>query len=418
MEGLNLKTTLKICIVVLLVICILLLVVGSGFKLSLMTGSEGLQVGVWGFQPKADALGAYSINQTLPSPFVWAQQPVDPYNTLIRHVGSGDTAGTLLVERQQPYPESGLASREITYYVKVSETETQTVWKKVVGIIQPWTFILQISLRPVAGEYYAWRNHAVWLGMGTVKWDRAYSDPDDPSKSSDAGWSIPLSAYIEEYNPYGDWTEDDGTTKKTPPPEWVAECCVITPDFNGRTVTLYSDPNSAVSLDDVWYTGMNGQPYFKTLNSTLTSELYPDTKFQNHVYFRITFTDFRPYMEYNFGMLQAVWYPSVYYRIRVYYLSLGEFTYITEKGELPEWENRTWTKVFMPAYYLIDEICRDLNLLNPFSVFGPYAGFVAFLFLLFIVFIIIIAVLAIFFPGVLARLTGGLGKAKRSFKGG
>ncbi|MEM3622815.1 MAG: hypothetical protein QXR76_03475 [Candidatus Bathyarchaeia archaeon] len=368
-----------------------------------MTGSEGLQVGVWGFQPNAAVLGAYDINTTLPSPFAWGQQPMDPSNALIRHVGSGDTAGTMLIETQKPYPETGLASREITYFVKVSENETHTVWKKVVGIVQPWTFVLQISLRPIAGEYYAWRNHAVWLGMGTVKWDRAYSDPDDPSKSSDAGWSIPLSAYIEEYNPYGSWTEDDGVTKKTPPAQWVAECCVLTPDYSGRTVTLYDDPNKGVTLDEIWYAGMQGQPYFKTLNETLSSELYPDTKFKNHVYFRIAFSDFRPYMEYNWGMLQAVWYPSVYYRIRVYYLSLGEFTYVLQKDEIPQWEERGWTQIFMPAYYLIDEICRTLNILNPFSAFGPYAGIVAFVFLIIIILAIIFVLLAIFAPWVLTK---------------
>jgi len=411
------KTTVKVAMVLLFLIIIIVAFM-PGTRLSIMPGPEGLQVGVWGFQPDSTVLGAYSTNQTLPIPFAWGQQPVDPYNALIlRNPQPGEYApdyrGVMLVERQQPYPETGSASRQITYYVKVSENQTHITWQKVVGIVVPWTFTLQISLRPQADSYYAWRNHAVWLAMGTIKWNRAYSDPDDPSKSSDAGWSIPLSVYIENYDPTGGgWVNQDGTQKKVPPPDWISQVCVLTPDFSGRTITLYDNPNQMVTLDDLWYKGMDGLPYFATLNESVAPSLYPDTRFKNAVYFRFTFTDFRPYMVYNLGQLTEVWYPSVSYRIRVYYLELGEFTYIQQKEEIPQWEQRGWTQIFMPAYYFIDSIFKALNILNPFAVFGPFAGLVAFIFLLVIAFIIGIILLAIFFPGAFARLTGALTKAK------
>ena len=96
--------------------------------LYLMPGPEGLQVGTWGFQPDSTEIGVWSTEEDLPVPFSWGQQPVDPYNTLIlREPQPGEYApdhrGVMLVERQQPYPETGASMREITYFVKIYENE-------------------------------------------------------------------------------------------------------------------------------------------------------------------------------------------------------------------------------------------------------------------------------------------------------
>jgi hypothetical protein len=99
-----------------------------------------------------------------------------------------------------------------------------------------------------------------------------------------------------------------------------------------------------------------------------------------------------------------VWFPSVIYRLRVYYLELGEFIYTQKEEEIPEWEERGWAKIFTPIGEWWDNFFTALGWWNPFNIFGPYAGFAAFLFTLLIVGFIALIIVAIFFPWVIPRL--------------
>jgi hypothetical protein len=337
-EGLNLKATLKICIVALLVICILLLVVGSGFKL------------------------------------------MDPSNTLISHVGSGEYA--------YYGPEVSGVPYETVYLWSRNNARGNSLCAG--GDVQ---YTMQRIYNDTAGTY----RFDIYRGILFF----------NTSGIEIAGRSVTLKLYVVE--PYSlpqnitVWIDSNGVYPRFP---------VSDSYFGDYNYLLYDTMvGSGICTSSGWFsitinasavntTGLTGFMLRTSddVNAIPPTNNPPQEGWQLNKYYGIGFIGIHYSVEEEHPQLVVEERPTI--------------------GEFPQWKNRTWTQVFMPAYYLIDEICRDLNLLNPFAVFGPYAGFVAFLFLLFIVFIIIIAVLAIFFPGVLARLTGGLGKAKRSFKGG
>lgn len=420
------------------ILLILVLIASFGLvstlsPLGLWPGVEGLDAGVVGYQTKAPSeyAGYYGTNERFPSydenpQYEWDQWPtVDPYNTLISKSWKtwfALSTHTLLVERQTPTRDESLTGRKIEYWVPYGNNSRM----KVVGTVVPWTFTVQIAIRPGSGVY-EWPKfeggEAVWFGLGTKKWDRAYPDPDNRSILSNAGWSIPLAVYIEKYDPYGFWTEDDKQRTQKPKTEWVTECVQITPDLDGRTITLFSDPETPVTLDDVWYHGgLSSSAISNTLealNSTVAFDPRPDTRFASHTYFKFTFTMFKPKQERDWlNQVTAVWYPSVIYRLRVYYLELGQFIYVQEEEDLPPWDPRAWGKIFTPYKDWWDSFFGALGILNPFGVFGPWAPFVAFLFTLFIIGIIIFVLILIFFPSLLARGAHGIGQARQAYETG
>lgn len=294
---------------------------------------------------------------------------------------------------------------------------------KVSGYVVPWVFNIQLALMPgnAWDEGYFCNGEAVWFGLGTKRWDRAYPDPENASVMSMAGWSIPLAVYIEKYDPYGYWTENDKQRKRQPAVEWINECVQLTPNLDGRTITLFRDPANPVTLDDLWYQGnldsgaLSGA--LSAVNSSVATNPLPDSRFASHAYFKFTFTKFKPKEETDwFGMPIAYWFPSVIFRLRVYYLELGEFIYVQEQGELPEWQGREWYKMFSPFGDWMQAFFSALGWWNPFNVFGPYSGFVAFLFLLGVLAIVIVVLLAIFAPWVLPRIAKTLGSTRREWR--
>jgi hypothetical protein len=263
------------------------------------------------------------------------------------------------------------------------------------------------------------QGEAVWFGLGTKAWNRAFQDPENTSAYSNAGWSIPLSCYIEKYSKYGEfWTEKDGQRQKKPATEWVDQCVQITPDYDGRTVQLFTNPETPTVLTDIWYHGdldtSGVSSALDTVNASVVSipnPLAPDSRFANNAYFKFTFTKFKVKDELDWlGQLVAVWYPSVYFRLRVYYLELGEFTYVQKGEDLPEWDARGWLRIFAPYGDWAEAFFNALGMLNPFSVFGPYAGLVAFLFILAIVIVVVLALVAVFAPWAFRRLTKATGQ--------
>jgi len=102
---------------------------------------------------------------------------------------------------------------------------------------------------------------------------------------------------------------------------------------------------------------------------------------------------------------------AVMYTLRVDVLQQHKYTLETAyKPPEPTWPSDyfSWAESFWTWLFGF----------SPFAIFGDYAAFVAFLCLLGIVAIVIVVLLAIFAPGVLARLTGGLGRAQKSWKTG
>jgi hypothetical protein len=431
---------LLILLGLILTLIVVLPLINNSFMLGLWPGTEGLDAGVAGYQTAQTdngKTGYWSTKEEFPvkkpdgssySPrYRWTQWPtVDPYNTLIARTDDyflNTKTQTLRVERQTPTRDESVAGKQIEYWIFDKAPDGSNRKTKIVGTVVPWTFVLQISIVPGTNSYlpYFQEGEAVWFGLGTKVWNRAYGSEASTNYVNYAGWSIPISVYIEQYNPYGKWSNNDNTQDQTPKSEWVAECVQITPDYSGRTVTLFSDPTTPVSLDDMWYQGSLNEvglsQALQALNGTLAPDPRPDTAFANHAYFKFTFTKFNPKEEYDWlNQHTATWYPSVYYKLRVYYLELGEFVYVEKEQNLPSWDPRVWAKTFTPLQDWWNSFFGALGVLNPFGIFGPWAPFVAFLFTLFVIGIIIIVLLAIFAPWVLPRITGSLGHAIGSYK--
>jgi hypothetical protein len=405
---------------------------------SLFPTTEGLNFGVGGFQSNLLSLDSTRYtNETLASytskagdyvlGFAWGQQPVNPFVCDVQE-SLREGTGTIAIRRQTPTPDLSIPTTHIQYWVKLKEDDNTVTWKKVEGDVVAYTFNLEISLQPTT--YDVWlegtatsmpflRYQGIWFNLGTVVWNRAVYDPNDPSKTADAAYSIPLSVYIEDVDKYGGvgWYVNDVNTRSKPPSSWVEECIQLSDVLGGGDYwTLYTNPKEPASLNDIWYKTTD----YSSLNATLasTNTLYPDTGFQSNAWCRIGFNMFRPAHELNLypSTLKARWFPCLAIKVRVYYLSLGEFTYVQQKSELPPWTWTGWLQVFTPIGQFWNDFFGALGMLNPFNVFGAYAGFVGFLFLLLVIGIIIIALLAIFAPWALKRLTGGLGAAKTSWE--
>lgn len=419
-----------VCTVIILAIITITLIFNiQSFRLQLWPGPEGLDAGVVAYQTKfpTHQAGVYYTDEPLPTgdnpSYEWTQWPtVDPYNTLIAKTNWFWSTGykqELLVERRTPTRDTLLESRKIEYWIPMAENE----WKKVVGTVVPWVFEVQIALKPGSGSDYTKFNdgEAVWFGIGTKKWDKAYPDPDNQTQFSHAGWSIPLAVYIEKYDPYGYWSENDKQRRQIPKSEWVTECVQITPDLDGRTITLFQNPETPVSLDEVWYQGnlelgaLNSA--LGMLNETVALNPYPDTDFASHAYFKFTFSNFQPKAETDWlGQTTALWFPSVIYRLRVYYLELGTFIYTQKQDELPDWEPREWQKMFTPYKEWWDSFFATFGVLNPFGVFGAFAPLAAFLFTFVVIGIILLILLLIFAPSFMVRLVRGGKRVHHAWK--
>lgn len=425
------KQLVGLCLVTLTIV--VLLVASQVHPFQLYPGLEGLDAGVVGYQIKepSEAMGYYQTNEQFPDGdlnprYEWTQYPtVDPYNTRInKHWVQGEWLQTqcdknILVERQTPTRDTTLEGRKVEYWLDIGEDKR----KHIVGTVVPWTFKLAISMH---GDYHSIPafedGEGVWFGLGTKRWDRAYPDPDNTDVYSNAGFSIPLAVYIEEFEDAPLWHDDENNWKK-PERAWIDECVDVTPSLSGRTITLFNDPITPVTLDDVWYQGgMSSSAVsdaLAALNSSLSPNPYPDSEFQSHCYFKISFERFAVFQEKDFwGSVTATWFPAIEYRLRVYYLELGEFIYTQEEDEIPPWEPRGWTVIFSPVWYWWEDFFEALNMVNPFRVFGPWAPFVAFLFLLFLIAVGILICVAIFAPHLLARGARSVGRARYEYKAG
>jgi hypothetical protein len=153
----------------------------------------------------------------------------------------------------------------------------------------------------------------------------------------------------------------------------------------------------------------------KQLNGTLYPNPNPDSEFSNHAYFKFTFTRFKPFEEDIGPAHVATWFPSVYYKLRVYYLELGNFTYVQE--EFPPWDPRGWSKTLTPFAEFWNSIGGAIGWFNPFNIFGDYAGLVAFIFTLMVAGFVILILLAIFAPWTIPRIFEGLRSAAKGTRG-
>jgi hypothetical protein len=243
------------------------------------------------------------------------------------------------IEINIQHPERVGSEYVIEYWVKVQEDESKEVWKKVVAWRELYEFNIEISAKPKSkdGRWYAgyFKDTYVWFALGTVVWDRAVTDPDNPSKHADNVYNIPIDAFVVYVmdEPYPKRGDSEGYVEPTPEMKAYAQ---IVPEAGGRRITLYDSPSVYANPLEYFMWG--------DLNKTLAGDPRPDSRFEQVAYFNIQLKQFGTYIEKDntwYGLAGVTfYYPVKTIRVRVVYLRFGEFIYTYDKDTEPP---PTWT---------------------------------------------------------------------------
>lgn len=372
-------------IFLILVAILIVYFASSGYmRMSIIPMFEGLNVGIHGFSPYGSST-TYDTSQDLPLPYVWISR--DPYNAIIQK------------ENCKVAIEIGLAYKEdpiktVHYTVKTGEDNSKVYYKEIIGLLVPYYLDLQIYVPP--GSYGEFQGDIVWFVAQTVKWNRAISDPTNPYKSYVSSYSIPIAIMIDDYKVVG-FKDPSGALIQ--PNSNMLEYAQLSPSMEGRIFALYSEPSSYAKLSDLY---QDPQTIIQTLNQSLTGNPTPDTRFKQQVFFPINLVKFGTYASWKL-LWTDYYYPSVYYKLKVYYLQFGEFVFSVDKSMVEDWEKRESVLVNnQPSIF--EAIAKWFS--SPLNIFGLWVtGIVAF-----IIVIIIALILAFGLPTVLSWIRGGIEK--------
>ncbi len=328
--------------------------------LSLVPGPEGVRTINYGVQMSsgANVLRASKLD-ALPSGFKWVStQPsvmtVEHQKTTQSEPFGGmwlsgpewyytNDGGQVRSEVQRAQltgdPLSG-TTKTLEYYKYVQINETKVQIKKVVVNLVPAEFILQLSIVPGKGVY-TWEGQRLWYTLDTVTWMNAYAssppaDPDpltnDTTKlmSSNYRGAFPIFAWVDEYKDWV-WTDSLGNMKSVPPDTNAASFVQLDPSLEGRTIDLYTSPSQTYDL--MLNSEILTNPAL--LEAALKPDSLPDPRFAQTVYTYITLSHFGAYVKPT-GPLggyssNEIWYPSIFYELRVVYALYGEYVYLWTK---------------------------------------------------------------------------------------
>jgi hypothetical protein len=380
-------------------------------KFQLTPGPEGVRAIVYGVQFGSGSPVLVASNlDPLPPGYSWGSTQ-STVMTLQHLKQAGEPAGgflvngpgwwyendqaTLRVEVQRPFLQDdpiGLSSQTLSYYRYTRVSDTEVKIEKVVARVIPADFILQLSAEPPG--VYTWRDTRIWLALDTVTWMNAYasSPPPDPNPLTNESvkfigasyrGAFPVIAWVGEYK---DWVfkDDKGNYRSNPPDDNAVSFVQVDPSLAGRFIDLYKTPNQKYDL--VLAADVARNPGL--LSQALSPGWLPDPRFAETVYTYWTLNSFGAYVQptglWGSYSSSTIWYPALYYRIRVVYVVYGEYVYLwTTKtagqvGYTPgTWELRETTKESTA-----DPITAFLRALfgNPLALLG--AGLFAFLIIL------------------------------------
>ena len=242
--------------------------------------------------------------------------------------------------------------------------------------------IVSVSKKALFGSYgdlwYAGvaKGLQLWFAMGTVVWDRALTDPDDPTLHSVNAFNVPIAVYVVSSQLNGGETEVKAENSDTVPssfPSEVYNYVLTDADAGGRRITLYDEPSDRAN--PIAYFADPSNIY--SINSSLAVDSDPDSRFRSVVFFPITLTHFGNYYEFDkecnalFGEPWAkayVWYPAKTIRLRVVYLKFGKLVYTlqSDTSAVP-----TWTTATTPSKKCTFQMLRALNA-GSFSRLEPH----------------------------------------------
>lgn len=264
-------------------------------------------------------------------------------------------------------------TQTLTYDKKIRISSNQVEIHRFTVNIIPAEFVIQISAVPSQEGVYTWTNTRIWYVLDTVVWENAFpgtlastlslENSSTVLLASNYRGAFPILGWIDKYQDWT-WTKPDGSSNTVPPDSMAAAFCQLDPSLEGREITLYTAPDSTynrmLSSDIV-----NDEEF---LRKALEPNNLPDPRFAQTVYFYITLTNFGAYIHHTgfLGMTREIYFPAVYYRLRVVYAVYGEWVYLwtaqsaAQVGYYPEtWQVRNATKV--TQYDPITKFWLDLS---------------------------------------------------------
>ena len=347
--------------VLVLIIACGLVAVAVFRPLSLVPGPEGLDIRFYGFNPWGDQCWlsscVYSVNGTADPPYYWVSR--SPYTAsfgvarnsyrcrgnAFAHVCVADESWELKVNVGTPMKVG--EDRAFTYWVNESGHYVKVVaWREVYEVPVEIVAVPKKGLvrDPYGGEELWFAGAAkgvqLWFALGTVVWNRAVPDPDNPAVHSVNVFNVPIAVYVEssEVNGWEKRSENSGSVPDYLPSN-VYNFVVTSADASGRRIALYTEPSDRAdvlqfsSVDDV--------------RDYVAGDPRPDSRFRSVVFFPITLNQFGAYYEFDCGgniftgyyAKAYIWYPAKTIRLRIIYLRFGKFVYTVsnDRSVVPSW---------------------------------------------------------------------------------
>ena len=280
---------------------------------TILPGFEGETGALYGYQPSTEAVS--SLGNALVTPpgacsYAWVGTPtltqgsikvVSPGNGLL---GSQCLAltktDTLQLDAQQnlvtyssPYTEP----IPVSYHVPIPGT---TDWKNVTGSVEEYTYNLDISVESGSSGSWTFAGDTIWFNLASLVWNEA---SQDPYNSSITGPTFEAPLYGVVYiNPT--W-QNQGSSQ--------CSICVT-----GQSLSFYNAPSA---VGQTLVTLSDDQAPTSGLNASLSSQLAPDSRMQQLVYYPVTIDQ----MKSNCPIGGQCSYPSVQVSILLYTLRIGEY---------------------------------------------------------------------------------------------
>lgn len=359
-------------------------------RLSLVPGAEGLDLRFYGFNPYGDGCWmktcVIAVNDTGDiTPYYWVDRsPYNPsfgkrtnnyeckYNAFVHACVATDSV-ELKVSIGTPMLE--YSERSFTYWVNESGKAIKVVaWKdvyrvpiEIMAVPKQDMFVTRFGAENL---YYGGsaKDWILWFVLGTVVWNRAFTDPDNPAIHSVNAYNVPLAVYVEDSHLVG-W-ESRAYPPNIPVPSVPSDArnfAVTSADASGRRIALYTEPSDVA--DVINYVSP------ADVKNLVKGDPRPDTRLKPVVFFPITLNQFGAYYKFDYGgnlwngyhAYVYLWYPARQIYLRVIYMRFGIFVYQinTDTKAVPTWsEERPYKAtggMTQPGIQILPKL--DLNLM-------------------------------------------------------
>ncbi len=281
---------------------IFLILFGVQYKLNILPGFEGMEMGVYGFQPNTYS-SVYPLNDVLPGSYDWVGTAT-PSSAAVKWTNQAGLSDTNTIDIGNCILSNSSSSSlpPVKYSIKNPNNSSQIM--HVVGYIEVYNCNVNLVLTGQIQSIFS--GSTWWVNFASIVWNSQSTDPFNPSVNGYV-FETPLYAVVSQVQ----W-KNQGQNQ-------------VSIGTVGNQLAFYSSPNAAgqtlASL--VQYSPSSSS----NLNNTLSSIYAPDSRMQRLVYSPITLTTWTPINCFiGIAIFGCDW-PNVHATIQLYTLRLGEYIY-------------------------------------------------------------------------------------------